>query len=403
MSENLENILNGFKLILSNSNMGVGTQLTNLTNPNVELKTYYDIDNDRIKLNNNYINDYIDGITNILGEFNSVKGIIQGLALTDSSPVLQDAVARIKTQEEFINNNQHLTETVKFTENERELLRYYIIAHELGHAVFYKHDQDGFDPNLFGGNFTDDEIKNINSALSFIDITNITKDNPNKITGSLHSSIKDEIQADITSVFLMYKMFPDKQEELNNFFDKIREARYKHNYLNSVIGLSSHNSELAFTKENIGRVKELLSNNGNTFEKMDDLADSIYLDTLKKYGINIKQENLSDMEISQNKDGVQNLVGREFNDYIEGLKNENIDDKNKLGLLSSLANQDEQSFNEHNSQQQRYLNKKNISEDFESFTKLFDINVLINNGNIQKDLSTGEVENISKQNIPKYN
>lgn len=363
-----EEILNRIKQILpTNISLNIENLKINFSNN----QTSYSNENKEINLNNGYLEEYVDGIYNATNQLNFLFNKSNEIINNNNNLTLnKNVIQKINENYHFVQNNKNITEEVTFNEKELEMLRFFIISHEAGHAIF--NDKYNFNPsnNNNGINFNNEETNNINKILNIIDSTNYIN-GKNVISPGKQNSLMFEIVSDLFGAYLLYKEFGDNITT-NNLLEKIKELRYKTNYLNNPMGSSTHNTELVFSNENLSKIRGLVAKGENlNINDIENLSNSIYIETLQKYGLVAQQEE---------KENLYNIT------TIKDVLNEEIKAKEE-----AIINIGETNISK--------LNNEQINNSFEKFVGLFNIKVFVNNSIEVKNVNENLIEKISNLQI----
>lgn len=363
---------------------------------NGEQYTFYDQPSDTIYLGSNYIDDFIDEIYN---NNNLNQYLYQNLnQLNKDNPSDQMLIEQHTSHYKMLLNNPELKQEVVFSDRERELLKQYIVSHELGHAIFMKHDKDDMDLNLNdkGISFTEEQRKHILSGLNTIDTSEIDTKGNAVVKGNPYMVRLAELQADTFAVYMMYQT-GEPVQELNQLFEKIRDVRYKNNYLSSGFAFSTHNTESVFSPENILNIRSAPKD--NLLEHLDNLADKAYINLLKEHGFRIKQSGLDNDEIKQTTT-IKEAFEHEWNNHIDGLRNYHSQHNNPKGLqvIDSIVNQNVELFAQLTQNEEKPIempDKDKIIENLDLFTKALEMPVIVSNGIIEHNLDSKTITNVS--------
>lgn len=176
------------------------------------------------------------------------------------------------------------------------MLMNFLIGHELSHLSFkersdiqFKYMDKAILPDKSLQNYLNDALMNIN-ALS---------NNKEQYLGANYKSTRDETHADVSGLYTMayfaLKYHDRTEKDIYRICNEIRKIRENLNFYTSVHAFGSHNSGLLFTPEYIKRIiniaKDNIQNpNDNVYEKILDVSEDVFFDTIKKDGIIFKQK-----------------------------------------------------------------------------------------------------------------
>lgn len=159
----------------------------------------------------------------------------------------------------------------------------FITAHELGHAYFKSNDI-----KLDKDKFSEEDIKNVSSLIQ--SFNKGSNELTNNMGGNLQIN-RDEIHSDIFALHYFFTKYDKNDINTQSFLKDLQELRFLKNYASDVNGRSDHNTELVFSSKNQNEIYKLAKSDLSIDEKLNkinDITDNIFIETLQKYGLTIK-------------------------------------------------------------------------------------------------------------------
>lgn len=186
------------------------------------------------------------------------------------------------------------------TDKEKILGEKFVIAHEMGHAVFFKYnkgltfDTDNID--ILKGKFNETEKDGIQKVFALIESTSNRKytGESTDLTPSLLQSKRREIEADTFATYLLIKEELDKNnpnplnhDNLGDFFVKMQSIRNSNNILNSgQFRNTTHDTENVFNSENLLLIENAAKKGNNIqIQDLNKIVDKVFIQTLQENGI----------------------------------------------------------------------------------------------------------------------
>lgn len=275
------------------------------------------------------------------------------------------------------------------TDKENLLGEKFVIAHEMGHAVFFKYNKGlSFDTehlDALKGKFNEVEKDGIQKVFALVESTSNRKytDEPTDLTPSLLQSKKREIEADTFATYLLIKeeldkgsVNPLKQENLGDFFVKMQSIRDSNNILNSgPFRNTTHDTENVFNYENLLMIENAAKKGNNIqIQDLNKIVDKVFIQTLQENGILLIQRDTPEPktvkealynEYKERYDLSIKVIKSAQEDCIDGIETDEIHCK-KVDDTLSLFNKEGILF-ENN--QSGLFNKR----DLDSFDKMVDM------------------------------
>ena len=297
-------IFNNVKSLIPNQ-FDISTTLKQEESQTIDLMNnkqaiYYDSETDNITLANNYVDLFLDTPNinrNYYREFNDIFNNKDYSHVADNDPIIKNFIDR---QNLLMNNANKNNREIYLTHEQKEIAKEFIIAHELGHAVFNKYSSVNFNPNNVSNGFkySKNEIESLNRALNVIETTRYAQSSNDAKLDGLYSlnpsnihSLKLEVQADTFASYLLLKKYGDKNPVLNDFFEKIKDLRDINNDLRYGVNKNgTHNTGIIFERENLSKINKLVNLGGTVgIKDFEKLNDQFFIDILKKDGLVLEQ------------------------------------------------------------------------------------------------------------------
>ena len=216
----------------------------------------------------------------------------------------QDAINRTNANKQIIlNSNPNFR-----SQDEKHILTF-VIGHELAHLSFADRNNIRWDlMTNMNGRLNKEEQDKLSSA--FYSINRGSQAFKTQHSDANYMSTRDETHSDIAGLFMMayvaMKNGNFNEIEFKNIARNIQQARIASNVSNDINRFGSHNTALVFNNENLNKIiniaREYQSNPNqtNVYDKVLEMTENLFLQTLQKDGLIFKAEHFVDTQFKNN-------------------------------------------------------------------------------------------------------